>query len=89
MRNKSEYLEEILTKGSVSIAGFFYKRLLMTIFSYLTTNLVGADVYGYLSVLIRGELTVFKFTGFMSVSNIRTLPRLNEREALQNVSLLR
>jgi O-antigen/teichoic acid export membrane protein len=84
---KAEYLSEILAKGSMSMMSFLYRRLAMAIFSFLTTSYIGTSIYGYISVMIRLEVTFMMLCLRTSTANVRTLPRLG-REDTNRISTL-
>lgn len=76
----TEYLEELLSKGSASVVAFLYRRGLLLLFSYLITSLSSASTYGYISVLIRTQSTYTRLLKYSFSANTRTLPRLNSDE---------
>lgn len=68
-------LVEILEKGGFSLGAFGAERVSLLLFSYVVTAVIGARVYGFISVFTRGLKIVRALYASIMVSNNRTIPR--------------
>ena len=72
-----EYLAEIVRKSSVGIAAFTTERLLLAAVAYVTTTVLGAAAYGFLSVFTRGEVISRNLVAGLGDGYTRTVPRVS------------
>jgi O-antigen/teichoic acid export membrane protein len=70
-----EYLAEIVQKSSVGIAAFTAERMLLAAVAYITTTVLGAAAYGFLSVFTRGEIISRNIVAGLGDGYTRIVPR--------------
>ncbi len=70
-----QLLAEVIEKSSVGTVAFMIERVLLSGVAYIVTAGAGAAVYGFLSVLIRGELIARNLVAGLGDGYSRTLPR--------------
>lgn len=68
-------LAEVVEKASVGVGAFGVERALLVAFSFAVTALSGATVYGYLSVLVRGETMAKNLVAGIGDGYSRTVQR--------------
>lgn len=72
-----ELLTEVVEKSSVGIGAFIAERLLLAGFAYAVTAGFGAVIYGFISVLTRGETLSRNLVAGLGDGYSRTLPRVS------------
>ena len=74
---EDDLLAEVIEKASVGVSGFGADRGLFILFSFVVTALSGAAVYGFLSVLVRGETMAKNLVAGIGDGYTRTVPQLD------------